>query len=66
MILLLLFVACPITLVSRQPIPAVMGIANGAANLVLNVLSRLAFAVFVTVLLLVVRSIVLGRYQDSR
>lgn len=66
MILLLFFVALLIALVSRQPILAVTEIANGAANLFLDVLVRVAFAAFVALLLLVVRSIVLGRYQDSR
>ena len=66
MILLLLFVALVIALVSREPILAVTGMANGAADLFLAVLSRVAFAVFVGFLLLVVRSMVLGRHQDSR
>jgi hypothetical protein len=60
---LLLFVTL-ITLVSLEPIPAVT--ASGAANLFLDVLAPAAFAVFATLLLLVVRSIVLGRCQDSR
>jgi hypothetical protein len=65
-ILLLLFAALLIAMVLREPIPAVTGIANGAVNLFLNVLPRVAFAVFVSFLLLVVRSIVLGRHHDSR
>lgn len=64
MILLLLFVTILLTLVSSEPIPAVT--ACGAANLFLDVLAPVAFAVFATLLLLVVRSMVLGRFQDSR
>jgi hypothetical protein len=60
-ILVLLFVAFLITLVSREP--AVTGTVNGAADLSLDVLSHVALAVFLTLLLLVVRSIALGRYR---
>jgi len=62
----LLFVALVIASVSREAILAVTGMANRAADLFLTVLSRVAFAVFVSSLLLVVRSMVLGRCQDSR
>jgi hypothetical protein len=55
-----------VALISCDRIPAVTGIADGAANLFLDFLFRFALAVFVTLLLLVVRSIVLDRYQDSR
>jgi hypothetical protein len=65
-ILLLLFVALLIALVSRQPILAQAGITNVAVDLVLNVVSRVALVVFGTLLLLVVRSTVLGRRQDFR
>jgi hypothetical protein len=62
--LVLLFVGLLIVLVSCQSILAVTGIRNGAGNLFRDVLSPVALAAFVTLLLLVVRSIVLGRYQD--
>ena len=65
MILLLLFVGL-LVLVSCQSILAVTGIPNGAGNLFWDVLSPAALAAFVTLLLLVLRSIVLGRYQESR
>jgi hypothetical protein len=65
-ILLLSFAALLIALLSRQPILAVTGIVDGAAHLFLAVLFRFALAIFVTLLLLVVRSMVLGSYQDSR
>jgi hypothetical protein len=64
-ILLLLLVALVIALVSREPILAVTGMAR-AADLFLDVASRVALAVFATLWLLAVRSIVPGRYQDSR
>ena len=63
MILSPLFLALPIALVSRDPIPAVTAISDGVANLFRDVLSRVALAVFVTLLLLVMRLIVLSRYQ---
>jgi len=63
--LVLAFVGLFIAMISREPTPAT-GIANGAADLFLNVLARVAFAAFVTLLLLVVRSIVRGRDHDSR
>ena len=66
MIVGLLFVALLIALVSRQPILAQTGIPNVAADLFLNVVSRVAFVVFGTLLPLVVRSTVLGRRQDFR
>ena len=66
MILVLWFLGFLVALVSRDRIPAVTGIASGSANLFLDVVFRFALAVFVTLLLLVVRSIVLGRFQDSR
>jgi hypothetical protein len=65
-ILVLWFLGFFVALVSLDRIPAVTGIASGAANLFLDVLFRFALAAFVTLLLLVVRSIVLGCYQDSR
>ncbi len=64
--LVLLFVGLLTVLVSCQSILAVTGIPNGAGNLFWDVLSPAALAAFVTLLLLVLRSIVLGRYQDSR
>jgi hypothetical protein len=63
---LLLFFGWLVALVSLQPIPAATGIQNGAANLFFHVLAPVAFAVFATLLLLLVRSMVLGRYHDSR
>ena len=66
MILVLWFLGFLVALVSRDWISAATGIVSGAANLFLDVLFRFALAVFVALLLLVVRSIVLGRYQDSR
>jgi ACR3 family arsenite efflux pump ArsB len=64
--LVLLFVGLLIGLVSRQSILAVTGIQNGAGNLFRDVLSPVALAAFLALLLLVLRSMVLGRYQDSR
>jgi hypothetical protein len=64
-ILGLLFLALLIALLSRRPIPPVMRIGN-VADLLLDVASRAARAVFATLWLLVVRSIVLDRYYDSR
>ncbi len=64
--LVLLFVGLLTVLVSCQSILAVTGIPHGAGNLFWDVLSPVALAAFVTFLLLVLRSIVLGRYQDSR
>jgi len=64
--LVLLFVGLLTVLVSCQSILAVTGIPNSAGNLFRDVLSGVALAAFVTLLLLVVRSMVLGRYQDSR
>jgi hypothetical protein len=63
---LLLFVTLLIALVSCQSILAATGIANVAVNLFLNVVSRVALVVFGTLLLLVVRSTVLGRRQGFR
>ena len=64
--LVLLFVGLLSVLVSCQSILAVTGIPNSPGNLFRDVLSRLALAAFMTLLLPVVPSIVLGRYQDSR
>jgi len=65
-ILVLWFLGFFVGLDSLDRISAVTGTVSGAANLFLDVLFRFALAVFVALLLLVVRSIVLGRYQDSR
>jgi hypothetical protein len=51
---------------SLDRISVVTGTVSGAANLFHHVLFRFALAVFVTLLPLVVRSIVLDCYQDSR
>ena len=64
--LTLLFVGLLIVLVWCQSILAVTGIQNCAVNFFRDVLSRVALAAFLTLLLLVVRSMVLGRYQDFR
>jgi len=49
-----------------QSILPMAGIQNGAGNLFRDVLSPLALAAFLALLLLVVRSMVLGRCQHSR
>jgi hypothetical protein len=64
--LVLLFVGLLIVPVSCQSMLAVTGIPHGAGNLFRDVLSPVALAAFPTLLLLVLRSMAPGRYQDSR
>lgn len=66
MILLLFFLALLLGAVSHTPIFALTAVADAVGNFLVDVLSRLALAAFVTALPLVVRSIALGRHQGSR
>jgi hypothetical protein len=66
MILLLLFVLLLFVTVSRLPVPSGAGISDAVGILLPDVLFRLALAGLFTASLLVVRSVVSGRYPDSR
>jgi len=66
MIPILLFVLLLFVALSRSAVPDVAGIADNAANALLDVLFRLALAALLSALILVMRSVVSDRHPDSR